>query len=106
MWDSQLPEIYAGNFTMRLPTDGDKVLTEIAPYLFSGLKMYNFFKDTGIQFFGDSNIEFDFDYSTDSNNPFKSDDEINYNAVVYRMFLNEWLPLSLDHRRTLIKVSI
>ena len=65
--------------------------------------MYNFFKDTGIQFFGDSNIEFDFDYSTDSNNPFKSDDEINYNAVVYRMFLNEWLPLSLDHRRTLIR---
>ena len=65
--------------------------------------MYNFFKDTGIQFFGDSNIEFDFDYSTDSNNPFKSDDEINYNPVVYRMFLNEWLPLSLDHRRTLIR---
>ena len=30
--ESQLPESAAGNFTMRRPTDGDKVLTEIAPY--------------------------------------------------------------------------
>ena len=32
VWDDQLPEIYAGNFTMRQPTAGDKVLNELAPY--------------------------------------------------------------------------
>ena len=64
--------------------------------------MYNFFKDTGIQFFGDSNVEFD--YSTEANNPFNTEDDINLNAFAYRLFIKQWLPLSLDHERTLIRI--
>ena len=50
VWDDQL-QIYAGNFTMRQPTEGDKVLTEIVyilriknVYLFSKIQVYNFWR--------------------------------------------------------------
>lgn len=53
--------------------------------------MYEFFKNTGIQFFGHSlNDALD----TQGNNNFE---------FAYRLFLNEWLPLSIDGERNLVR---
>ena len=61
--------------------------------------MFELFKNTGIQYFGQSARSIDFgslrnvDYGDDS---FLFD-------YAYRILLNEWLPLSLDENRNLVR---
>ena len=64
--------------------------------------MFTFFKNTGIQFFGDSN----WGLRRDAYKDISIKDALEFDgnvigAYIYHLLRNEWIPFSLDGRRNL-----
>ena len=68
--------------------------------------MYEFFKNTGIQFFGQSTVGLDFDKFVKEKNPTDDSQNEHIYEYSYRILLNEWLPLSLDGKRNLLRFRL
>ena len=64
--------------------------------------MYTIFKNTGIQYFG--NPEVDFSSDLELNQLVESGDGKASLAYARRLLINEWAPLSLDGQRNLLRI--
>ena len=61
---------------------------------------YKFFKDTGIQYFGNDDIV-DFSRNDQDTEPYNDRANLQFS---FHLFANEWLPFSLDGQRNLLRL--